>query len=72
MRNSSIEKRIVEMGACPMLLSLAGTGFWPACLRDNAAGMLQSLSERWSNISFFGGFRYLEFPPTSKSMLLSA
>ncbi|KAK9825957.1 hypothetical protein WJX74_001162 [Apatococcus lobatus] len=50
-RDAAVEKRIVEMGVGQLVLSIVASAFWPACLRDSAAGLLSCLAERWSNIT---------------------
>ncbi|KAK9861581.1 hypothetical protein WJX84_001329 [Apatococcus fuscideae] len=49
-RDPGMEKRVVEMGVGQLVLSIVANGFWPACLRDAAGGLLSCLAERWSNI----------------------
>ncbi len=50
-RDPAVEKRVVEMGVGQLVLSIVADSFWPACLRDSAAGLLSCLAERWSNLT---------------------
>lgn len=56
-RSEAVEQRVVALGVCPPLLTILDTPRWPNCLRDCAAGLLQSLSERWDNVQAMGGLR---------------
>ncbi|KAL3152291.1 hypothetical protein ABBQ32_001362 [Trebouxia sp. C0010 RCD-2024] len=56
-RSEAVEQRVVALGVCAPLLTILDTPHWPNCLRDCAAGLLQSLSERWDNVHAMGGLR---------------
>lgn len=71
----------MELGVCAPLLTILDTPRWPNCLRDCAAGLLQSLSERWDNVQAMGGLRcclpctpypFTPFPSPFPSLCLSS
>lgn len=62
-RSEAVEQRVVALGMCAPLLTILDTPHWPNCLRDCAAGLLQSLSERWDNVHAMGGLRCCLPPP---------
>ena len=57
-RSEAVERRVVDLGVCPLLLSILDSPHWPNCLRDVAGGLLQSLAERWDNVPAMPGLRY--------------
>lgn len=59
MRSEAVERRVVALGVCPLLLSILDSPHWPNCLRDVAGGLLQSLAERWDNVLAMPGLRYI-------------
>lgn len=58
MRSEAVERRVVQLGVCPLLLNILDSPHWPNCLRDVAGGLLQSLAERWDNVQAMPGLRY--------------
>ena len=71
MRSEAVEQRVVALGVCAPLLTILDTPRWPNCLRDCAAGLLQSLSERWDNVQAMGGLRCCSPFCTCPSLCLS-
>ena len=57
-RSEAVERRVVDLDVCPLLLSILDSPHWPNCLRDVAGGLLQSLAERWDNVQAMTGLRY--------------
>ena len=53
-----MEQRVVALRLCTALLDIVDRKQWPACLRDMAGGLLQSLLERWSSVEVLGGLRW--------------
>ena len=51
---------MVALHLCSALLDIVDRKQWPACLRDVAGGLLQSLLERWSSVELLGGLRWAE------------
>ena len=49
---------MVALRLCSALLDIVDRKQWPACLRDVAGGLLQSLLERWSSVEGLGGLRW--------------
>ena len=49
---------MVALRLCSALLDIVDRKQWPACLRDVAGGLLQSLLERWSSVEVLGGLRW--------------
>eukprot|EP00891_Asterochloris_glomerata_P005689 jgi/Astpho2/5689/fgenesh1_pg.00079_%23_100_t len=59
-RSEQVEQRVVALRLCTALLDIVDRKQWPACLRDMAGGLLQSLLERWSSVEVLGGLRSYE------------